>query len=226
MKEFKIRASQIGKIMTNPISKSETLSKTTISYLQEWLKEQLYGRKKEFQSKYTDKGNIMEDNSIDFIAEQLEYGFLVKNEQHFENDYMTGTPDLILKDLIIDVKNSWDCFTFPLFDTEIPNKDYYWQLQGYMSLTGKNHAKLIYVLSDTPENLIEREAYYYCKNNGYDELDADIYDQFIEKMTYNGISAMLKYKVFDVERNQEDIDKIKKRVVDCKEYIRNLVNEL
>jgi len=28
----------------------------------------------------------------------------------------------------------------------------------------KENYKLIYVLSDTPQNLIEREAYWYCKN--------------------------------------------------------------
>ena len=41
MKEFKIRCSAIGKIMTNPRSKTETLSKTTKTYLEEWSKEQI-----------------------------------------------------------------------------------------------------------------------------------------------------------------------------------------
>jgi hypothetical protein len=30
----------------------------------------------------------------------------------------------------LDVKSSWDATTFPFFDTEIPTKDYYYQLQG------------------------------------------------------------------------------------------------
>lgn len=227
MKEFKIRASAAGQIMTNPRSKKDIengiLSKTAKTYCETWLKEQLYNRKKEFTSKYTEKGNITEDNSLDYIAEQLGYGMLMKNEKHLDNHIMTGTPDVILNDLIIDVKNSWDNFTFPLFETEIPNKDYYWQAQCYMYLTGKVNYKLIYVLSDTPTHLIEKDAYYWCKNNGYDDLDIDIHKQFIHKMTYNDIDDKFKIKVFKITRNHEDIAKIEKRVIECRNYINELI---
>lgn len=226
MKEFKIRASACGQIMTNPRAKKDieagVLSQTAKTYCETWLKEQLYNRKKDFSSKYTDKGNICEDNSLDFIAQQLEYGMLIKNEKHLDNHIMTGTPDVILKDLIIDVKNSWDNFTFPLFEIDVPDKNYYWQAQCYMYLTGKAQYKLIYVLSDTPTNLIEKEAYYWCKDNGYDELDIDVYKQFIRKMTYNDIDDKLKIKVFNIERNNEDISKIEKRVIECRNYIESL----
>jgi len=146
-KEFKIRASASGKIMG-----IKALGKTGETYCENWLKEQLYKRKIEFSNKYTEKGLIMEDNSIDYVADQLGYGFLAKNEQYFENDFFTGTPDIILKDHVIDVKNSWDFSTFPLFDNEVPNSDYYFQAQVYMELCGVDSYKLIYVLSDTPLN--------------------------------------------------------------------------
>ena len=218
MKEFKIRASACGKIMG-----VRGLGKTGKSYCEDWLKEQVFNRKKSFQSKFTDKGLIMEDNSIDFIADQLGYGFLVKNEVHFENDFCQGTPDIILKDHIIDVKNSWDCFTFPFFDKEIPNTDYYWQAQCYMELLGLSHYKLIYVLSDTPKHLIEREALYYAENNGYDELDNDLYLEFENKMTYSDIKPTDKIKVFDIEYNKEDVEKIKDRVEECRKIIKELL---
>jgi hypothetical protein len=38
---------------------------------------------------------------------------------------MTGTPDVILEDKIIDIKNSVDCFTFPLNEKELKNKAYW-----------------------------------------------------------------------------------------------------
>jgi len=227
MKEFKIRGSACGQIMTNPRAKKDIeagiLSKTTKTYCETWLKEQLYNRKKEFSNKYTEKGIITEDNSIDFVSEQLGIGLLMKNEKHLDNHIMTGTPDVILKDLIIDVKNSWDNFTFPLFETEIPNKDYYWQAQCYLYLTGKSDYKLIYILSDTPTHLIEKEAYYWCKNNGYEELNLDVYKQFIRKMTYSDIDDKLKIKIFDIKRNDEDIAKIELRVLECREYINQLI---
>ena len=215
---FKIRASACGKIMG-----VKGLGKTGESYCQQWLKQTLYNRKKEFSNKYTQKGIEIEDNSIDFISEHLEYGMLIKNEAHFENDFMTGTPDVILNDRLIDVKNSWDCFTFPLFDKEIPNKDYYWQAQCYMALTGRHFYELIYVLSDTPLHLIEKEAFFWCKNNGYDELDIDIYDKFVDKMTYPDIENSMKIKLFEIKRNNEDIEKINERVFQCREYIKTLI---
>ena len=221
MKEFKIRASACGQIMTNPRSKNETLSQTTKTYCETWLKEQLYSRRKEFSSKYTDKGNIMEDESLDFIAQQLNYGMLIKNEQFFENDFFTGTPDVILKNHLIDVKNSWDNFTFPLFETKV-DKNYYYQAQVYMALTGRDSYKLIYVLSDTPEHLIVSEVRSYVYRNGIDEVDAEIYEKFKAKMTYSDIPNEYKIKVFEIEKDEEVIKAIEQRVLECRTYVEDL----
>lgn len=226
METFKIRCSAIGQIMTNPRSKSETLSKTTQSYCETWLKERLYNSYYEFSSKFTEKGLIVEDQSIDFIADNLGYGFLIKNEDHFENEHLTGTPDIITNDTIIDVKNSWDCFSFPIFEYDIPNKDYWYQLQGYMALTGKEKARLIYVLSDTPENLIEREAYWWCKNNGFDDLDMDVYKRFLKNKTYPDVQNNLKIKTFEITRDNEAIQAIYDRVELCREYIETLKQKI
>lgn len=222
MQQFKIRCSAIGQIMTNPRSKSETLSETTKTYLETWMKEQIYKRNQQFSSKYTDKGNIVEQDSLDFIADELGYGLLIKNEESYENEFMTGTPDVILKDEILDVKNSWDCFTFPLFSDELPNKNYYWQMQGYMALTNKPQAKVIYTLMNTPINLIEREAFFYCKNNGYDNLDDDILNEFKERMTYDNIESKFRVKEFVIKRDEESINKIYKRVEECNEHLKKL----
>ena len=61
---MKIRASSIGKIMTNPKTKGESLSQTTKTYLQELAVEEVYNIRKEFSSRYTDKGNEVEELSI------------------------------------------------------------------------------------------------------------------------------------------------------------------
>ena len=212
MKQFKIRCSAIGQIMTNPRTKKEYLSKTTASYCEEWLKEQIYGRRKEISSKYLDKGNIVEQNSLDYIANELGYGSIPKNEESFENNYLTGTPDAIFNEHIIDVKNSWDCFTFPLFFNNVPNKNYYWQAQGYMALTGLDYYRLIYTLMDTPEELIKKE---YFNSN----LD---FDTFAKNYKYSNIDSKYRIKVFEIERNNIDIDSIYTRVVECREHINNI----
>jgi hypothetical protein len=202
MKEFKIRCSAIGQIMTNAKKKGE-LSKTCQTYVQDWLKEQIYGHRKNISSKYLEKGLVMEDASIDFIAEFLDYGFLAKNEEFYTNDFLTGTPDVVLKDHLIDVKNSWDAYTFPLFDDKIPSKDYYWQGQGYMALTGLDNYKLIYTLMDTPEELL----------NPYTDVP----------QTYGNVEDKYRVKVFEFEKNQEDIDKIYERVAEIREYIKTIL---
>ena len=211
MKEFKMRCSAIGQMMG-----IKGIGKTGEGYLETWVKEQIYNRRKEFSNKYTDKGITVEDNSIDYIAEQLGYGMLLKNEEYFENDYLTGTPDVILKDLVIDVKNSWDCFTFPLFADSVPNKAYYWQLQGYMSLTGLKSAKLIYTLLDTPLHIVDNEF------NWNNKLELD-YDDFVKPYQYEHIPDKYRIKIFDIERNDADIAKIGERVEECRTYINTLL---
>jgi len=220
MKQFKIRCSAIGKIMANGRGK-DSMGKTCTSYLEEWVKEQIYDRRKEFTSKHTQKGLICEDDSIDYISKQMSLDGLIKNEEHFSDEFLTGTPDVITEDFIIDVKNSYDAFTFPLFYSNLPNKDYYYQGQGYMHLTGINKFKLIYTLMDTPDNLIKREAYYFCNQNGVD-LDEEIHEEFIRKMTYTGIDSKYRIKVFEFEKDQEVVDSIIKRVEDCREYVNQI----
>ena len=147
---FKIGCASIGKIMTEPRQKTRKgeLSETAKSYCENWLKSHLYGKKKLFTSKYSDKGNIVEDDSIAYIEIALKWDdeFVIKNEVKKEDEYIKGICDVNLRRKIIDTKNSYDCFTFPLFDEEIPDSDYDWQGQGYMELYGKSECEIIYVL--------------------------------------------------------------------------------
>lgn len=223
MKQFKIRCSQIGSIMTMPRNKSDLISKTTQSFLEIWIKEQVYNRTKEFSSKYTEKGIDVENKSIEFASKMLNLGMIFKNEKQFSNDYMTGEPDIILHDMVIDVKNSWDCFTFPLLDTDIPNMAYYWQLQGYMALTGKQKAKLIYVLSDTPRHLIDDEIRRQGWKMGFIEIPVEFEAEIINKMTYCEIPDSLKIKEYDIERNEADINLIYEQVEKCRKYIDSII---
>lgn len=223
MKPFKIRCSQIGKIMTQPRTKTDLISKTTQSFLDIWIKEQIYNRQKEFSSKYTEKGKECENSAIKFASKILDIGMIFKNEKEFSDDFISGSPDIILNDTIIDIKNSWDCFTFPLLDVECPNDDYYWQLQGYMALTGKPKARLVYVLSDTPQTLIDDEIRRQGWKMGFIEIPIDFELEIINKMTYKYIPDGLKIKVYDFDRNEDDIAKIYEQVKKCREYINQVV---
>lgn len=196
---FKSRASSSGRLMTNPRDKKELLSETTKSYVQEWLKESIYGVRKEIKNKYLSKGLKLEDEAIDKAIEWLDLPFTLKNETFFEDDFFTGTPDLIVNETVYDIKCSWDCFTFPLFDKEIPTKDYYYQLQVYMYLTGCKKAVLTYVLLNTPEELT-----------------------YEEKHNYDSLEKKYRIKTFEIEYSSEVIAELIKRVINVREYITQL----
>lgn len=201
------------------------LPQTAKSYCEDWLKERLYDKRIEFTSKYTEKGNDVEDASIDFVATQLGYGMLSKNEDWFENEFITGTPDIIPPTEVIDMKNSWSFETFPLFETEVPNTNYYWQAQGYMDLTKKDKFRLVFTLMNTPDYLIEAEVRKYCFSNGIDMEDAD-YQMFYDKMTYDNTPELLRIKIFEIKKNEDDIQKIYQRVKECRKYVDKLFKTL
>jgi hypothetical protein len=199
---FKIRASASGKIMTNPRAKSELISETTKSYVKEYLISEIYGIKKQINNKYLSKGIWLEDEAIDKAIEWLDIPFALKNEKYFEDDFFCGTPDLILENEVLDIKCSWDAFTFPLFENEIPTKDYYYQLQVYMHLTGKRKARLVYVLLNTPEELL-----------------------YEEKHSYDNMDKKYRIKTYEIEYSEDVIADLKERVTNIRNYIKKIYNE-
>ena len=223
---MKIRCSAIGKIMTSPKSKGEVLSPTTKSYLQEVAITEVYGIRKEFSSRYTDKGNEVEDFSIALCNDVLDIGFIYKNEEHFTNDWITGTPDVNTNEILLDVKSSWDATTFPFFDTELKNKDYLYQLHGYMWLTGKEESLLCYCLIDTPLQIVEDEIRReHWKANLIDEsLDLRA---FVEaKHMFGHIPKEKRLKSFKIAKDEQVIEDIKTRIEQCREYYNELIQKL
>ena len=220
---LKIRCSAIGKIMTNARSKSEVLSKTCKSYLQELAIEEMYGIKKEFSSRYTDKGIEVERTSIDLVQDNCDFGFMYKNEEHFENDFLTGTPDVNTDNILLDVKSSYDATTFPWFEEEIPNKDYYYQLQGYMALCNKRKSVLAYCLVNTPYQIVEDEVRRaHWKEHLIDEneeLRADVE----ARHNFDHIPPEKRIKTFEVRYDKEVVKAIYERIKECRKYYETLI---
>ena len=220
---LKIRCSAIGKIMTNARSKSEVLSKTCKSYLQELAIEEMYGIKKEFSSRYTDKGIEVERTSIDLVQDNCDFGFMYKNEEHFENDFLTGTPDVNTDNILLDVKSSYDATTFPWFEEEIPNKDYYYQLQGYMALCNKRKSVLAYCLVNTPYQIVEDEVRRaHWKEHLIDEseeLRADVE----ARHNFDHIPPEKRIKTFEVRYDKDVVKAIYERIKECRKYYETLI---
>jgi hypothetical protein len=223
---MKIRCSSIGKIMTNAKTKGETLSQTTKTYLQELAVQEVYGIRKEFSSRYTDKGNEVEELSIALCNDVLNLGFIYKNEEHYSNEWVSGTPDVNTNEILLDVKSSWDATTFPFFDTELKNKDYFYQLQGYMWLTEKQESLLCYCLIDTPLQIVEDEIRREHWKASLIEESLDLRAFVQAKHTFGHIPKEKRVKTFIIQKDDVVIESIKTRIEECREYYNDLINKL
>lgn len=201
--QFKVRCSALGKLMSEPKSKADkeagNLSEIAKTMLTLWYKEQLYARRAYIGSKYLDKGISCEDEAIAYVNP-----LWTNNKEQFSNEYLCGEPDVITDDEIIDIKNSWDFTTFPLFSKTCPSKDYEWQVLGYMDLTGKRKAKVIYTLMDIPDSLIP--------------FGADV-----EQFKYHTVDRKLRVKEFTVAYDEEKVAQIKIKVAKAQAFINALM---
>lgn len=222
VKLFKARPSKLSVIM-GAAKGAESLSVGCKTYLEEWYKEQLYGRKKDIYSKEMEKGNKSEDLSIATAAIALGWGNVKKNTERVSNAYMEGECDVNMPDRIGEIKSSWDCFTFPLFEVECKSKANIMQTQGYMILYDKPLAELAYVLSDAPERLIDQAAKYKQFEYEMDDMESDLYDEVKASMCYSDIEDLkLRVKSYLIERDDTLPAKIEAKVLDCRKYIESL----
>lgn len=221
---MKFRCSGLGNLMVEPKLKSETLSETTKTYLREKYIFEKYKRSKFVESKYMTKGTEVEEESLTLLS-IVTRKLYNKNEKLLWNDWIAGTPDTYEGDTIenaitiIDIKSSWDIFTFFASKEEKLNKMYYWQLQGYMWLTGAKVAQLAYCLINTPQKLVDDEIRKLSyKFMSVEELKL-AEENIIKNASYNDLSYEEKIHTITIDRNDDDIEKLKIKIEECRKYI-------
>ena len=220
---IQFRCSGLGKLMTSSRSKGEVLSETAKTFIEDVFREKEYGIYKDISSRYTDKGIQMEDEAIQLAGNVLGWELNVnKNEERLKNEWITGIPDINTQTLLADIKCSWSGSTFPFFDTELPNKDYFWQLQGYMMLTGHLQAELVYCLMNTPQQIVEDEVRrMHWKLNLIDE-SLDVREAVQCQHNFDHLSDNLRIKRFIVEGSIEAENRIKEKVEQANDYYLSL----
>ena len=223
------RCSSLGHLMTESRTKSEPLSETTKTHLIDVYVANKYGRQEDIQNKYIEKGLAAEEDSITLYS-RVNKQFFKKNEEHLTNSWIKGTPDLYTGEgihkatTIIDIKSSWDIYTFMRTLTKDINKMYYWQLQGYMDLTGAQSAKLAYCLVNTPEPMVEYEKYILGRRMGViDPTGNELYEKAcadLEKaMLFDDIPIKERVIEFEIQRNDADILKLHAKVEECRKWL-------
>lgn len=190
-----------------------------------------YGRHEDIKSKYLEKGLHMEEDAITLysVVKRVHHE---KNTEEKENDYIKGHIDFpTLLDCIVDTKSNWNIFTFNRVVARPIKPLYAWQGKGYMWLWEKERFELAYCLLDTPEHLYKAEQ----RKLMYELVGRQEFTSDEEKEMYSGALFDLhklhhykdipdeeKIRIFELKRNKEDEEKIKRYVVAAREFMNSI----
>ncbi|TGY50849.1 translocation protein TolB precursor [Rodentibacter caecimuris] len=213
MYQFKARCSGLADLMPQKRG-GEGLSDTAKSAVRKIAKFDLFGYQDFEGNKYTEKGNLLEEQAIKLSGRKRGLP-LKKNTERRENEWITGECDIYVpsRKLIIDTKCSWDIGTHPFFTDEAEDKakkaGYDIQMQGYMWLWDCEEAQIDFVLFPTPYEML----------SSYDSPER--YIDLVEQIPQDK-----RITTVTVKRDNAIIDKIKERVSAAQEYYQQLIQEM
>lgn len=251
--EILFRCSSLGYIMTDAKAKGEVLGETAKTHCVDVFVSWKYNRFTEINSKFFEKGNEVEEDSITIVSRLTKTKY-EKNVEHVKNEFIKGTPDLYLgpdiynADLIRDTKSAWDIYTFNRARAKKLDSKYEWQIHGYNWLTGSKVGYIDYCLNNTPWHIVQgeliKESYKHKEGNTPNWMEL----QIIANHTYD-INTFEEYRLtrgclaiddkstaviqgfvevplnerhfsFEINTDATHIEKMKQRVIDCREYIK------
>lgn len=219
-KTYKFRASSLPYLMTASRSKTDPLSETTKAYLREvWIAEVFDRIKYDTKNKYMDKGIACESDSLDLVQQVTKETYF-KNKKMLDNDWVKGTPDVTKP--LIDIKTSWDIWTFAKVDEDLAIKTYFYQLQGYMWLLGAKESQLMYCLVNTPEEIIADELYKASFRNPELSENEEATQKFRKNYIFDDIDPKLRMKKYSFVSSDEEIENLKEKIKACRDYLRGL----
>ena len=227
MDKLLFRCSAVGALLTEPKLKADKdagkLSATAKTLVESMWLEKTYGYREFINNEYMDKGLSMEQDSMELVQSVLGGQFRVKNREKFSNDFVIGTPDIILSDCIEDIKTSWSLRTF--FEAE-PTTLYKIQAQCYMDLKGIDNYRLIYALVPNTKEMIinecERLVYKFGRNYDNEDYIAQCQQiQFNNDLILN-IPKEQRVKIFEFKRDKELLEQLYTKVEKARKYYATL----
>lgn len=207
MRDLLIRCSSIGHLMTEPRNKSEVLSVGAKTHIREVAAQDIFGVDFQISDKKIEKGNLVEDDSIELLNEVRGLS-LVKNKERRNNEWITGECDLFdgISGEGYDIKSAWSLATFPLCMEDVAEsqrKLYDWQMRGYMWLWDAPRWHVAYCMVSTPDHLCRYEP-------------KDVHQ-------VNHIDAHLRVTLWTVERDRAIEAAIAEKVKHARAYYRDVV---
>ena len=174
------------------------------------------------------KGTLVESNAVKLLSEidQMEY-FRVKTS--IKSDYLYGYLDMLdaptvdAASRIFEIKNCFDIASFMLRVGQPLPKSIWYQMQGYLSITGKDIGEVAFCLCDFPDYMIneQREIIFTAMCPDRIETDAFInyWNQAEKSMRFQDIPAKQRVVSYIVHRDDAVIKKINERVVTCRNWL-------
>lgn len=154
----KATASCFGKVMTKGRSKTATWGQTALSYMFEVIGEQLSGKPADMiTSKYLDWGHQHEPAARSLYQWNTgETVHLVPFIPHPTMENVGGSPDgLVGEDGVVEIKCPFTARNHleTIYTNEIVDKDYLWQCQGNIWVTGRKWLDFVSFHPDVPLDL-------------------------------------------------------------------------
>jgi hypothetical protein len=170
------------------------------------------------------KGNVRESEAIKQSAEFLGYKFASKNENHYENDYIHGTPDWLNR-FVFDTKCVWEPKGLDFFTGKLSGLNE-WQIKGYCMLTEREHGAIIRILMNPPEDMILTLAKPLWEEAGYSWRES-ITDEFLEDVKHEydferKMPLQDRINILRVDYTDRDEKLIKQQVSLMNEYWKEL----
>lgn len=189
-----------------------------------------YGEKfdffKTFHNKFVDKGDFVEDKSIRDVLGMLgsAYKFTRKNEKTFENEFCTGTPDLLINSAVIDMKNVYYPNGLKFFRSGSASEAetihlYKWQVKSYCWLTRKTTGFIINYLCNPPEHILEKEIWNYFKQSKEETLTDEFRDYVRDLFDFEGKKTIEeRTMMFRFDLTENDVKIMENQVKLMNEY--------
>lgn len=195
--------------------------------------EDMFAFRKQISSKYIQKGHLMEDKAIAIIADYFGLNGIEKNETHFTNEYVQGTPDAIARlgmgeGFQFDIKNVYypdrlDGFTDKL------DPIYDWQGKAYNWMLGFDHGFVVKILQNIPKELLDIEVKTLWKEAGRgwnEDIPQSFHDEVAEYFNFEArLPLEDRIRIFKIQTTKDDIEQMTNAVTLARDHYATLFDK-
>ena len=228
MLEFR-KKNRIRRLMYSPFTLSVLFIVFVISAHSLW---KVYNKKvaqKGEALSFLKKGTDMEGEAVELLSSIDKQSYKLEIDK-VENEYLIGRCDIICPSKVIDTKISWNVNAFLKARTTPISKKYWYQMQGYMELYNVSEAEVVFLLLNTPPELIEREKVKLLNRFMIGEIDREKYeldmDNIESAFTYSNLPIKRRYFRYKIKREPQVFDKVYNKVIKAREWMQQFEKDM